>query len=60
MSPRVAAKNKWRRIEALRRLKWFTDAYKKALELWRSGVRDFSRRHLRSARVAPSEAWVPG
>jgi hypothetical protein len=64
LSPRVAAKNKWRRIEALRRLKWFTDAYNKALELWRSGVRDvifpagtYAMRVLHGVRCDP---WVPG
>jgi REP element-mobilizing transposase RayT len=64
MSPRVAAKNKWRRIEALRRLKWFTDAYKKALELWRSGVRSVvfpaGTYAMRVLHQVKCESWVPG
>ena len=64
LSPRIAAKNKWRRIEALRGLKWFTDAYKKALALWRQGARDvvfpagtYAMRLLHGVRC---EAWAPG
>jgi putative transposase len=64
LSPRVAAKNKWRRIEALRRLKEFAIAYKKALALWRLGVRDvvfpagtYVMRVLHGVRCAP---WAPG
>ncbi len=37
LSPRVAAKNKWRRIEALRRLKEFTRDYYEALTRWKQG-----------------------
>jgi len=40
MSPRVAAKNKWRRIEALQRLKEFIRRYRDALALWRAGFAD--------------------
>lgn len=40
LSPRVAAKNKWRRIEALARLGDFIARYREALPLWRQGVRD--------------------
>jgi hypothetical protein len=54
MSPRIAAKNKWGRIEALRRLKAFTKTYKKALKLW-CARRGFSRGHLHHARAARSE-----
>ncbi len=40
LSPCVAAKNKWARIEALRRLCSFGEAYRKALDLWRAGWRE--------------------
>jgi putative transposase len=40
LKPRVAAANKWRRIEALRRLKEFVQAYRAAWEQWKRGVRD--------------------
>lgn len=40
LSPRVAARNKWRRIEALRRNRAFLVAYQEALEQLRSGNRD--------------------
>jgi hypothetical protein len=40
LKPRVACRNKWRRIETLQRLKEFVAAYKAALVAWRSGVRD--------------------
>jgi REP element-mobilizing transposase RayT len=40
LSPRVATKNKWKRIEALLRLADFRSAYRAALEDWRAGVRD--------------------
>jgi REP element-mobilizing transposase RayT len=40
LNPRVAARNKWLRIEALRRLKEFVSAYRRALHTWKSGVRD--------------------
>jgi len=36
----VAAKNKWRRIEALQRLGEFIVAYREARLLWKQGVRD--------------------
>ena len=39
MSPRVATKDKWWRIEVLQRLKEFIDAYREALEKWRGGDR---------------------
>ncbi len=39
-NPRVASRNKWKRIEALARLAEFGHAYRKALVRWRSGVRD--------------------
>lgn len=40
MKPRVAAKNKWRRIEALRRLRAFVEQYREAYRAWRSGDRE--------------------
>jgi REP element-mobilizing transposase RayT len=40
LSPRVACRDKWGRIEALLRLADFVRAYREALEAWRSGVRD--------------------
>jgi REP element-mobilizing transposase RayT len=40
LNPRVACRNKWRRIEALLRLREFRHAYREALEAWRAGVRD--------------------
>jgi REP element-mobilizing transposase RayT len=40
MSPRVAAKNKWSRIEALRRLRSFVEAHAEALHAWCAGMRD--------------------
>jgi REP element-mobilizing transposase RayT len=39
LSPRVACRNKWGRIEALLRLKEFGKAYREALEQWQAGVR---------------------
>jgi REP element-mobilizing transposase RayT len=38
LSPRVAAKDKWRRVEALRRVKAFVDAYREAYERWKAGI----------------------
>jgi hypothetical protein len=40
LSPRVAARNKWRRIEALRRNKVFELAYAKARDAFKRGVTD--------------------
>jgi REP element-mobilizing transposase RayT len=40
LSPRVACRNKWKRIEVLLRLREFRQAYRDAFEAWRSGVRD--------------------
>jgi REP-associated tyrosine transposase len=40
LKPRVAARDKWRRVEALLRLKSFAREYRKAWALWSSGVRD--------------------
>ena len=40
LNPRVAARDKWRRIEALGRLVSFLDDYREALKNLRSGIRD--------------------
>jgi hypothetical protein len=40
MNPRVASKNKWKRIEALLRLAEFATAYREALASWKAGGRD--------------------
>jgi REP element-mobilizing transposase RayT len=40
LSPRIAAKDKWRRIEALRRLKDFVVDYHRAYAQWRAGALD--------------------
>jgi len=38
LNPRVAARDKWKRIEALHRLASFVSAYRTALLEWRRGV----------------------
>jgi REP element-mobilizing transposase RayT len=38
LSPRVAARDKWKRIELLRRLKSFLADYREALQVWREGL----------------------
>jgi REP element-mobilizing transposase RayT len=40
LNPRVACRNKWKRIEALRRLRQFCSDYRDALEKWRAGQRN--------------------
>jgi REP element-mobilizing transposase RayT len=40
LSPRVAARDKWRRIELLQQLKRFLSDYSEALRLWREGKVD--------------------
>jgi putative transposase len=40
LNPRVACKDKWRRIEALGRLKAFLDAYREAWAAFKEGARD--------------------
>jgi hypothetical protein len=37
LNPRIAARNKWARIEALRRNRSFIDAYRAARALWQAG-----------------------
>ncbi len=39
LSPRVAARDKWRRIEALVRLKDFAQEYRDAWRQWKAGMR---------------------
>ena len=40
LNPRVASVNRWRRVEALQRLKSFLNAYREAWCQWRDGIRD--------------------
>jgi putative transposase len=40
LNPRVAAKDKWSRIEALQRNKVFANLYRRAFEAFKSGLRD--------------------
>ena len=40
LRPQVGARSKWRRVEAIRRLKSFVEAYRAALVRWRAGERD--------------------
>jgi REP element-mobilizing transposase RayT len=40
LNPRVACKNKWKRVEALLRLAEFGRTYRHALASWKAGVRD--------------------
>jgi len=40
LNPRVACRNKWKRIEALLRLADFRRAHRDALDAWTAGVRD--------------------
>ena len=40
LNPRVAARDKWKRIEALQRLRSFLEAYREALAKLRDGVKD--------------------
>ena len=40
ISPRIAATDKWRRIEALRRLESFVREYRETWLLWKAGFRD--------------------
>ena len=60
LSPRVAARNKWLRIEALRRLKQFAVEHAEALRWWKQGRRDamfpagtYAMRVIHGARVGP-------
>jgi putative transposase len=49
LSPRVACRNKWKRIETLLRLVEFRRAYRDALAAWTGGVRDV---------VFPAGTWL--
>lgn len=40
INPRIAARDKWRRVELLQRLKTFLADYQTALEIWREGKVD--------------------
>ncbi len=40
LNPRIASRDKWKRIEALQRLNEFARQYREALLAWRSGVRE--------------------
>jgi putative transposase len=40
LNPRVAAKNKWSRIEALQRNKDFGNGYRRAFDAFRKGIKD--------------------
>jgi hypothetical protein len=63
LSPRVAAKNKWSRIEVLRRRKEFLDFYRTAFEAFRRGIKDVlfpaGTFWLRRFAAVPCEPW-PG
>jgi REP element-mobilizing transposase RayT len=39
LSPRIACRDKWKRIEALGRLATFIEAYRASLRAWRSGIK---------------------
>lgn len=40
LNPRIAARDKWRRIEVLARIKSFGSGYRDAFAAWRAGIRD--------------------
>ena len=40
LNPRVAGRDKWRRIEAIKRLKAFLEAYRQAWEQFKAGLKD--------------------
>ena len=40
LNPKVACKDKWRRIEALQRVKEFLDAYREAWQDFKTGIKD--------------------
>jgi hypothetical protein len=61
LCPRVAAKNKWSRIEALRRNKEFGHFYRTAFEAFRRGVKDvFFRRERSGCGVLRPRSASPG
>jgi len=63
-SPRVAAKNKWSRIEALLRNKLFQDSYMQAFKALKAGVKDVlfpaGTYWLRRFAAATCEPWPAG
>ena len=64
LSPRVAAKSKWSRIEALQRNKDFGNCYRLAFETFRKGIRDVlfpaGTYWLRRFAAAVCEPWPDG
>ena len=61
MSPRVATRNRWARIEALFRLKAFADQYRDAWQRNRAGQRDaVFPAHTYWLRVYASVTCAPG
>lgn len=61
LKPRVACRNKWRRIELLLCTREFPRAHREALDAWRAGIRDvlfpagtWAMRVLHGARCAPA------
>jgi hypothetical protein len=61
LKPRVACRNKWRRIEVLLRVREFPRAHRRALEAWKAGIRDvlfpagtWAMRVFYGARCAPA------
>jgi hypothetical protein len=49
ISPRIACKSKWTRIEALQRCKEFLDSYARAIKAWMLGATDV---------VFPAGTWM--
>jgi REP element-mobilizing transposase RayT len=49
LKPRIAARDKWKRIEGLLRLEAWDDAYRVALDRWRAGFREV---------VFPAGTWL--
>ena len=64
LDPRVAAKNKWSRIEALLRNKLFQDSYVQAFNAFKAGVKDVlfpaGTYWLRRFAAADCEPWPAG
>jgi len=64
LNPRVAAKNKWSRIEALQRNKEFGNVYRRAFEAFRNGIKDVlfpsGTFWLRRFAAAVCEPWPDG
>ncbi len=62
LNPRIAAKNKWRRIEAIRQLKSFVEAHARALAAFLAGDREvlFPAGTYRMVRFAGARCASPG